>query len=95
MYNIYYSFISHSLFKNKLDTNMTSFLLSGSLLISLFSQINIYISNSGTSFGLEIVEVSLFGIMILSTIANYIFYRKRNKRIKKYNQQKPLEVELC
>ena len=73
------------------NDNYSSYIfLTMSLLISITSQINIYITNLNTSFGLEVFEISLFCIMIFGIVINFVKYQRKKFKTKNYKR----EVEL-
>lgn len=90
LYNLIVGQCNNKIYLDNNDNYSNYIFLAMSLLISITSQINIYITNLNISFGLEIFELSLFFIMILGIIINFIKYQKKKLKTKNYKR----EVEL-
>lgn len=94
LYNLISNYCYHPIYQEKKNSRFNLLYLFASLIISIIGQINIYITNSNTSFILEIIEISIMGVMFISTIIQAIKVVKKNKRIKNYRNNSEIELAL-
>lgn len=94
LYNLLSSYCYHPIYQEKKNNKFNLSYLFASLVISIISQINIYITNFNTSFILEIVEISILGLMFIVAIIHRIKITNKNKRIKNYQNNSEIELTL-